>query len=63
MEMCLQPDAMQLFISILDPSIIELKANEIVVKATEGPVSWQWVEWLQRFCIDGKIVTNKGEPV
>lgn len=63
MELCLQPDAMQLFLSMLDPAIVALGDKQITVNATEGPVVYQWVEWLQRFCIDGIADTKMGEPV
>ena len=63
METCLIPGALELFLSSLDASIVEIvSATEVIVHATVGDVSWQWLESEGVFCVDG-LLGFFGDPV
>ena len=55
LELCLSASAMYMFVSLLDPEIIEIQAPNIIIHAEEGPVEWVWVDRFDSFVYNGDI--------
>jgi len=53
-DMCLQPEAMTIFLSLLDPAIVVVKSSyHITIQASSGAIDWIYLESINRFCING----------
>jgi len=54
-EICLTPEAMNLFMETIGPSIIEIYEGGVQINAENGPVIWEWIDALSRFCLGGNV--------
>lgn len=51
--MCLGPLQLMAFVGLLDPSIVEMQGDDVLIYATEGVVEWVYLEDVKIFAIDG----------